>query len=564
MIEHLIFLTYLIIITFSIIGHGYIFSVLIDKNLIKLNFGYIGLIGIFSLITISVLTSFFFSHNYFFNSFLHIIGVASFFFFLSKYSKNNFSQLKKLTVLLLILILGVFLYKNHDDFGYYHLSYALNLSENKFMIGMGYFGHGFKTPSSLFYFHSILFLPYVKYYLFHSGPFFIILFFNFLLINKILEKFKKSEFELVYYLSLLCIIFTNVVFYRLSEHGTDRSSQILLLLIFIFFYELYYLKMNKLEKNNLFNFFLILIFLAASMKALYYIYIILIPLLIFKNKYIFEYLRIYNLKILFVIFLCAGSYLSVNFLSTGCLLFPASKTCNYNLDWSLKEKEVKGLKTHYEWWAKAGGGPGYESELSKEEYVKKFNWLEDWIERHFFNKVSDSLLGIIFISILVTLLFKNKKKNNKKGKINIIYIILFLFLSEWFLNHPSMRYGGFVLFALPIFFLTSNYLSTFVNSKKKVYYTTIALILVSLLIYNTRNFLRINNEILVYNYPIFDSPFFYDPNVKVKIISNTNNLKIYKPKNKQQMCWSAKTPCVYRENLSSKKINFFDVIQRND
>ena len=564
MIEHLIFLTYLIIITFSIIGHGYLFSTIVDKKLSELNFGYLGLIGIFSLISISALTSFLLSHNYVFNILLHVIGIVNFSIFLFKYSEKNIYQLKQLLILFFILIIGIYLYKNHDDFGYYHLTYSLNLSENKFMIGMGYFNHGFKTPSSLFYFHSILFLPYIKYYLFHAGPFFIILFFNFLLINKIINKFKKSEFDLIYYLSLTCIIFTNVVFYRISEHGTDRSSQILLLLIFIFFYELYYLKLNKIDKNKFFNFFLILIFLAASIKALYYIYLILIPLIILKNKYIFDYLKISNLKILFVIFICVGSYLSVNFLSTGCVLFPAAKTCNYDLEWSLKEKEVKGLKTHYEWWAKAGGGPGYESKLSKENYVKKFNWLDGWIKRHFFNKVSDTLLGIIFISILTIILFKNKKKINKNKKINIIYFILFLFFSEWFLNHPSMRYGGFVLFALPIFFLTSNYLSKFSNSSKKVYYTTVILILVSFFIYNTRNILRIKNEILVYNYPILSSPYFYKPNVEVEEIFNENNLVIYKPKNKKQMCWAAKTPCVYRKNLIGKEVSIFHMILRND
>ena len=50
------------------------------------------------------------------------------------------------------------------------------------------------------------------------------------------------------------------------------------------------------------------------------------------------------------------------------------------------KKEVKRMK-HYEWWAKAGGGLGYVSEMPQEDYVKNFNWLKNWIDRHFFNKV---------------------------------------------------------------------------------------------------------------------------------------------------------------------------------
>ena len=51
--------------------------------------------------------------------------------------------------------------------------------------------------------------------------------------------------------------------------------------------------------------------------------------------------------------------------------------------------QVKEMKIHYEWWAKAGGGPGFKVDISKEEYVKNFNWIKGWIDRHFFNKVSN-------------------------------------------------------------------------------------------------------------------------------------------------------------------------------
>jgi hypothetical protein len=58
-------------------------------------------------------------------------------------------------ILTLIFLIGAYVYKNHDDFPYYHLTYALNLSENKFIVGTGIFSHGFRTFSSLFYFHSL-------------------------------------------------------------------------------------------------------------------------------------------------------------------------------------------------------------------------------------------------------------------------------------------------------------------------------------------------------------------------------------------------------------------------
>ena len=32
-----------------------------------------------------------------------------------------------------------------------------------------------------------------------------------------------------------------------------------------------------------------------------------------------------------------------------------------------------------------------------EEYIKNFNWISNWIDIYFFNKVSDFILGIIFL-----------------------------------------------------------------------------------------------------------------------------------------------------------------------
>jgi len=158
-------------------------------------------------------------------------------------------------VLLLILFIGVYVYKNHDDFPYYHLTYALNLSENKFIIGTGIFSGGFKTPSSLFYFHSLLYLPLIKYYLFHIGPFLILIFFNYILITKLIEKYHKRQFDISYFLTLLNFTFVNVVFYRIGEHGADRSGQVLLFLAFIIFCELFFFKKIKMKKMYYLIFF---------------------------------------------------------------------------------------------------------------------------------------------------------------------------------------------------------------------------------------------------------------------------------------------------------------------
>ena len=192
MLNHIIFIAYLIIFLFSNIGYGYLFALFFDKDLKSLNYGYLGILGFFFIIFISILSSFVSPHNFIHNTILHLIGLSVFFvnFFIDR--GKNIIELKRLALVFLIFSSGIYLFKNHDDFGYYHLTYALNLSHNGFILGTGALGHGFRTMSSLFYYHSTLYLPFIKFYLFHSGPFFILIYFNYIVLTKIFNKFKKK------------------------------------------------------------------------------------------------------------------------------------------------------------------------------------------------------------------------------------------------------------------------------------------------------------------------------------------------------------------------------------
>ena len=246
MAEHIFFISYILIFIISIVGHGEFFSRIVYKDLLELNIGYLGIIGFFSLSVYSILSSFLYSHNFAHNIIVHFIGFIGFYFYIRR-NKNNIIDVKYFLLLLLIFLIGAYVYKNHDDFPYYHLTYSLNLSENKFIIGTGIFSHGFRTFSSLFHFHSLLYMPYIKFYLFHIGPFLILVFFNYIIIYRFIKNNIKHNFTS--YFSLLSLIFVNIVFYRLGEHGTDRSAQILLLLIFLFFADLMYFE-KRIKKYH--------------------------------------------------------------------------------------------------------------------------------------------------------------------------------------------------------------------------------------------------------------------------------------------------------------------------
>ena len=557
MIDHILLISYLIIFKISIIGYGFLFAKIFEQNFYQYNLGAIGLIGIFFSIFISALTSFFIAHDYFHIFIFHSIGVL---FFVLSFNKIKVRDLKIFGLLIILMISAIYVSKNHDDFPYYHLTYALNLSENGFLIGMGSFSHGFRTPSSIFYFHSLFFLPGIKFFLFHSGPFIIMFFFNTYILSRIREDLLKKKINFLFFLSLLFLTFVNIVFYRLGEHGADKSSQILLLLIFLIFFEVIYFKEKKISSHI--NLIIILTALAASIKVLYIIYFILIFFLFFEKKISISYMK-KNFILFSFVGLFSFLFILKSFLSTGCLIYPAKFTCYEKFSWSVPKQEVQKLNIHYEWWAKAGGDSSYKYDLPKKEYIKDFNWIDNWLEKHFFGKVTDTLGGIALISIIYYLLFSKSKNFFKINRKNffIYNTVPFIFIFEWFFNHPAMRYGGYVLFSLPVFIFLSHYLEQRKDEFNSLTKKTLTILIIVFLIFNIRNFIRISKEVNQYGYEPLKKPFFYIPQVKSKIITHMDELNIYAPKN--NMCWASKTPCSYNHNLNLKKINGFYVIFRD-
>ena len=562
MTEHIIFLFYYFLFLISTIGHGFIFSRLVFRNFITLNLGYQGLIGFFSISIISLFSSYLTPHNFLHNTVLHLIGIVSFIIFLNKNIKK-YREFKLLLVLSFIFLIGAYLFKNHDDFPYYHLTYTLNLSENKFIIGTGIFGHGFRTFSSLFYYHSTLFMPGINIYLFHIGPLYILIFFNIILISKLFFETITREYNFTHYFSLLGLIFINVAFYRIGEHGTDRSAQVLLILIFLIFFEIFYFRMNRVNTEIFMNLLILIIFLAAFMKVIYYLYLILIPAILYKKNYFFDLIKKKNVVLFIILSISFSGNLITNYFNTGCFVYPAVKTCFIKSDWSLPTKEVERMSNHYEWWSKAGGGPGFKSQLEPEIYVKNFNWIGGWIKRHFFNKVSDTLFGILFICLVIFLSFnyiKKVKVNKKKTLDKFVFFFPLLFLIEWFLHHPAMRYGGYVLVGLPFIIYTSIKLNKFVYQKKTVYKKMFIFTSIALILFVGRNIIRLNKEITFYNYNLLKSPHFYVKDIKSKKILENNEFKVFSPIN--GMCWASQTPCSYRKNMKVKKVFSFNVVYK--
>ena len=157
MSNYFILIFFLLFITISILGYGFLLSNSLNKNLLKYNLGYIGLLGLLTLVSISYFTIFFIKHDFLHNFIIHFLGVIFFIYFFHKNKKKKDFFL--LITLIILFSSAIFILKNHDDFSYYHFSYSLGLSQNKIQMGLGNLHHGYKHHSSLFFLNSLIYLP---------------------------------------------------------------------------------------------------------------------------------------------------------------------------------------------------------------------------------------------------------------------------------------------------------------------------------------------------------------------------------------------------------------------
>ena len=502
------------LILFSILGFGRIVTIFNSNYQVS---SFDGLIGVSILILISFITNLFFPHNLIHNSIVITFGLFLFIFDLKNNFSNRIKEIKLILLVFSIIFIGILLYKNHDDFYYYHFPYSLILTNFEKIFGLGNLNHGFRTPSSIFYLNSLFYLPGIKYFLMNSGAIYIFGFVNLVLIELIVKYLKQNSQNFILFLSVLSFVYINSKFSRFSEHGTDLSAIILIFLMAVYYYENVN-SINKISRSEFFKEYFIkiniLFILIISLKTFYIIYLLIYLAWLYENKSFFLKKGSFTLIIknfsTYVFILILFFVFFTIFSNTGCLIYPASFTCFEQFSWSIPIGTVEQMNLWYEQWSKAGAGPNFRIE-NPEIYILKFNWVPNWFEMYFFTKVSDNIFVIILVSLITYLIlsFKNKRKNNCKYKYLLFYILLIILFFEWFYNHPALRYGGYSLIALiifiPISLLISGYVFNLNILKKRIYF----LMFLSTFIFLSKNISRISNEIDKYNYKPVKSSFFY-------------------------------------------------------
>ena len=266
-----ILLVYYFLISFAVVGFGFFFERVFYGKILNQNIGYIGLKGIFLLIIYSFVSHLFIPHGMNHNLIILSFGLLNFIFFFK--DLKNIKDYYLLILILSFLFIGLLIFKTHDDFPFYHFPYSYYLTQHSIQVGTGLFNSGFKTPSSIFYLNSLFYLPIIQYYSFYIITVIFMAFSNLIILNQVFDSIKDKKINYLFYLSILFFIFVNVFFYRIQEHGTDRSAQILILILFLQIFSLINFYEDKFERIDL---IIILTGIIISLKSFYVLYLVLL------------------------------------------------------------------------------------------------------------------------------------------------------------------------------------------------------------------------------------------------------------------------------------------------
>ena len=138
----------------------------------------------------------------------------------------------------------------------------------------------------------------------------------------------------------------------------------------------------------------------------------------------------------------------------------------------------------------------------------------------------------------------------------------FVIILIWFLKIPEFRFG----FSYLLIFIFSVFISFFnikININKKF---LIKSFLFLVIFFNSINLLRIYDSLKDYNAHKFkDFPWYnFNVNLDYNIVNLDGNYSFVIPKNKDDFCWNAPTPCSLYPNVKFSKKFIYTIISKSD
>ena len=544
-LQILIFIVSIVLLSLSVSGYGRLTRLNINNNFFLDIF--LGFIIISFIITF---IHFFFKINILISFFLFFSGILIFFY---KKKLSSFRLFKTENIyycFIFFLLLPIFLsQKYHEDFGYYHLPYAISFIEEKIIFGFANVDKPYVYNSIWLNLYSIFFLT-GKNFNFLTLPSFLF-FLSFVLFSthQLLSKNEKLTSD---YFLLITLFYLILKFTRISEFGVDLPAVIFSIIAIYYF--LRFSETNlKIEKRE--YFFLISIFsFFSTLIKLSTIPILLLPIFLYSKYFQNLKLEIFRLKFFFI-YIVLIIFFVQQFIYTGCLFFPNNLTC-LNVSWLNRDN----INLSYELELVNKGYFNLAKDfLTPEDYLKNFNWLSFWFKRNLI-EISEHILTIILPIILF--LFVQKKKIDRKfvfeDKLGLFLFLIFGFV--FWLNYSPVYRFGIHLFLTLIFFLFINILVSKNFSKKFFLFFLTIFLFFSF----SKNIVRLNKA---------ESIFIGIQKIENRYIlsqKNTNHLvKIYQPDTKNNskngwqggLCWNIPFICSYNK-LDVRKKNGYLIINK--
>lgn len=534
--EQIIFLFLFFFVTSSIYGYGILLSnfFIFNNNYLKKTLT--GLFGLIFLGFLSTLLHFFVPLNQKLNLLVLIIGFLYFFF----YHRKGFQKFEKKKILFfLLIVISIFLmfyshYPN-EDFGYYHLPYIVNFTQEKIIIGLSNLQLNQGWNSMWLNISSFLYLPFFEYKsVFLMSACFFFIFSNIFYSN--LNIFKNSN--LTRYFIFFIFIFLITKFSRFNSYGIDVPSNFLFFLIIFFFFKIYQeIRASSIEAKDFIGVVFLLIIFATTFRVINIIGLLVLPYLIYSLKV--NCFSLLKSRIVLFASVFGIIWLIQQFLYTSCIFFPTIYSCietswfdpmivqNIHADTNIFNKSYQS----------------YSGLLIKEEYLKGLNWLPNW-----FNRNSTELVEHIFtflFPIILYLIFCFKKFRVQKSRelsfLYYVFIVNIFFIILWMFNAPVVRLGtqylqvfSFVL--MYVFFLKN-------LSFNRKYLSIILILAISFNV--SKNIKRIFNE---------ENRSFY-PTIKNIKYKRTDYLNVPVAQDgitKSDYCWNVPSLCSIGEKKKIK------------
>ena len=393
-LELILFLLCIVFFSISISGYGSLLSLNIQTNFF-LNI-FIGFIIITFVIT---LIHFFLKIDLIVSPIILILGLIIFFKKknIELFGLFNFKNIPYLIIVFCLIPMFIS-QKYHEDFGYYHLPYALAFLEEKIVFGFANIDVTFVYNSIWLNIYSFFFLQDKNFNFLTFPSFLLFLSFTMFSIDKIIKK-KNIQIS-DYYLAVILFYFI-LKFTRISEFGVDLPANIFSILG-IFFFIKFFEATNNFEKKSFFYYNFVFSIFAILVK-LSTIPIIILPIYLYFSN--IKQLKFFIFKLNFlIVYLLFIVFLIQQFIYTGCFLFPTNLTC-INVSWFNPDhinlsKKIELTNKSYS---------VARDIFSPEEYLKNFTWFYFWIKRNFI-EIMEHLLTML-IPLLIFFFVLRKKKN---------------------------------------------------------------------------------------------------------------------------------------------------------